>query len=659
MPIRGGYDVQLGDYPFRLALDQENPYVHYYVPVSAGRREVAGEPDKESLLSDEIVWSYTDWSGGEGARVWYPDDPTVYHYAEPLNPRIPGQLTGRPTRTQVSVTVTDATRRPAFALGQGRLWVGCHQTLRYSTDQGATWSDATNALNLAGLGSAWKITAMVGDHSGVYIAATNGSSRVLRKVYISVGSPTGVDVVASHAASNPWVGLALMGGRLYGWTGRKLWEFDVASTLPLVLNNSYRKVYDTGADVDWADYGGSQPGSWWADIANAENSVVMFTAMEGQTILYEYDGIAGRPLWDPMPFGLTAKSMKVQNGIVYIAGHWSGESVPTGGHGALYALPLDNPVPLFLAWFRKDELGANLQMQEMANSYGSQIMVAAAKQGRIFIYDADYDAVSLLDDLQLGSTFKIGDMITVGQKRLVAVYEPQAPGTPTSITIYRYTTDEPADRETQGSQSASLYMGRYDGGMPHELKVLHGFHVTFAPLAPNQRIHVYYDPDESGTWALAGTITSASQGAADGRVWLQVSTPEPFYGIRVRVTLDNNGISGVALPILYGISPVARPSRREEWWDLKLRLYDEHQQRGRGAARAVPAERLRDWLLSMAASGQVVTFLDGARYALRPNAYTTHKVSVEEVRDVILRPGGRPDASAEGYCFVRLKAVPA
>lgn len=654
MPLQGGYDIKLGDYSLMLDQSDGEGYSHYFVSEAVGRREIAGEIDGETAQEDHILFSYTDWSGGEGNRVWYPDEPTKFEFAEAMNPRIPGQLTGRPDRDSVSVTVTDAGERPYFTMGQGRLWVACDQTLRYSADQGATWTNQTTELGLA---AGFKVTALVGNHEGVYVAARSATNRILRKVVVGTGS----DVVASHASTNPWVGLSIMGGKLYGWTGRKLFEFDIAETLPLVLNATpgYRKVYDTGADVPYADFGGSAAGSWWADIRNSENSVIFFVGMEGTTTVYEYRFGRGVPLWDPMPFGMTTKSMRVQGGIVYFGGHWSGESVPTGGFGCMYAFSLRTLEPLHIGWFRKSQ-ALNLQMQEMANSYGEQILISAAKSGKVFVYDKDYDAISLLDDLALGSDDKIGDMITVGQKRLVAVYSPQAAGTPTSITVYRYASDEPDDREDTGSLSHSLTEGDYDAGFPHEKKLLFGFHVTFKPLLANQRITVLYEADAAGSYTSAGVITSATPGSADGRVYLSVAgSNEKFYRLKVKKTLDNNSTSGVKQPILYGISPDVKVVRKAEYWDLKIRIKNETQERGRPLSRAILAEQIRDFITTAAALETSVTFLDGARYASKPSLFSTHTVVIEEVKDDIARTGNRQDRSAEGTCFVRLKAVPA
>lgn len=654
MPIAGGYDVQLGTNKYVLDEPKDSGgYDHYYRPIADGEQKIYSAEDALSSVPDILSWDITDWSGGEGARRWYSEDPTVYDYSTGLNGRIRGQITGRPLRGTVSVTVDDQRLRPYLAIGAGRLWIGSGLTLRYSSDQGATWTDASTPLALA---AGWKITGMVGNHEGIYVAAKNSTNRILRKVAFPSGTATGYDVVASAASTNPWVGLSIMGGRLYAWTGRKLFEMDIASTLPLVNQTSYRKVYDTGVDLDYADFGGSAAGSWWADCQASENGVLMLVGVEGQTNIHEFDGKAGVEIWK-MDFGFTGKSLKVQGGVVYVAGHWSGESSPTGGFGTAYAMPLDSLVPLHLGWFRKQD-GSNFQMQEMANSYGKQIMIAAATVGKVFIYDADYDAIHLLDDLANGANDKIGDMITHGTKRIVAVYSPGAGSAGTAINIYRYSSDEPGDRETVGSLSNLFESGEFDFNRPHDPKVLEGFHVTFKPLLANQRITISYSLD-GAAFVDTTVITSATTGSAFGRVFITVATGsnDPrFYRLEVKATLDNNTTNGVAQPILYAVCARAKVINFEEVWDLTLRIKNEHQKSGRGTSSARLAEQLRDNVWTLAQAKTIFTFLDGTRYASKPNLYSTHTVRIELVKDSIKRGGS--ERSAEGACFVRLVAIP-
>lgn len=656
MPIAGGYDVQLGSNKFVLDMKEEKPYSFFLrQKQQSGDRQIFSPDDAKMASSDELLaWDITDWSGGEGARRWYKEDPTVYDYATGLNGRIRGQITTRPDRDSVSVSTDDQRKKCYLAAGAGRLWFAQGQTLRYSTDAGATWTNASSTLNLA---ANYVVTAVAGDFEALYVFAATTANRIVRKISFPAGVLTGADVVAAHAATAPWIGATIMGGLLYGWTGRKLYEFDLTATLPLTLDKNYRKVFDTTNELDYSNFGGSSAGSWWGECVASENRVYCHVGMEGQTSVYEFDGTAGLEVWR-MDQGFTGKSMVVQGGLLYVNGHWSGESSPTGGFGCSYILVLDGLVPDFLGWYRKADQ-ENFQMQEACNSYGKQIMTAAAKNGKVFIYDASFDSISMLDDLALGSNDKIGAMLTYGTKRLVLVYSPGAGAAGTAVTLYRYSSDEPNDREDTGSITELFESGAFDYDRPHDTKTLQSVYVTFEPLVTNQRIIVEYNHDNQG-WTTLGTVTSATTGSSTGRVVLTASTGAndlKFFREEIRVTLDNNSTGGVKPPILYAVCPVAKAMSKEKVWDLYIRVRDEHQDRGRGRSRGSKAEILRDYLRNLFDLQKPFTFLDGARYASKPNYYSTHVVTLEVLEDVIDTPREGEDARAEGTMFVRLVEV--
>ena len=654
MAVQGGYDVSIGGYKFLLD-ETDTAYRHYFQSTDI-EGEIVGEQRKRTVDSSRLIWVNGDWSGGEGQRIYYTDDPTTYDYAEALNGRIPGEITGRPLRESYTTTAGDRRKKCYLAIAGGVLWVGQNLTLKYSDDYGATWTDKT-----ATLGAANQITAMVGTPDYLFVATGNATNQKVDRVKrTSAGVVTVANVQANETRST-FSGLAMLQGRLYGWSGRRLYEYDVAAgTLPLTLNKDYRKVYDTGGDIDYADYGGSIAGSWWGSIESAENSLVFWIGTEGQTEVYEWDGIAAFPLWH-VPFGTTMKSMKVQDGELFGAGHYSGESVATGGFGDLRALNLSSRGARFVAWFRKTA-GQNLQMQEMANSYGSQILIAAARLGKIFIYDKDFNSVSMLDDLAYdgAGTNKIGDMVTFGRWRIVASYEPAAANGTGDITFFRWKSDELADRESVGSLSHSQYSPTWDYGFPFDSKTLSGYHVMFEPLVANQRIILSYSLD-GAAYVATTTITSATAGASSGRVFVPVATganDPKFSRLKNKLTIDNNATTGVKQPIVYAYSPEVSLMNYAEIWDLVVRVKDEHQQRGRPTDRAMNGSWIRDNLETLATQKKIVTFLDGSRYADKPNHFTTHTVRIVSVADGIIRTGNEKDRSAEGTCTVRLKAIP-
>jgi hypothetical protein len=450
--------------------------------------------------------------------------------------------------------------------------------------------------------------------------------------------------------------MQILDGRLYFWTGRKLFEGDLNATLPLTSPKTFRQVGDTGADIDYANYGGTSPGSWWGDVAVSENSLFCFIGLEGHTWVYEWDGKTLTEMWQ-VPYGLTGKSFAVQNGVIYVAGHWSGESDATGGFGGEYAMPLDSRVPGFVGWFRKSA-GQNLQMQEMAGSYGSQHMVCAAILGKIFIYDADYDSITLLDDLANATNFKIGSLLTFGKRRFAVVYKPGAAGT-NNYTLHIYKSDEPSDRESVGSLTDSIESGEYDFGFPMEVKTVQGFHVTFKPLIANQRITVAYQFDQAG-YTSSTVITSATTGASKGRVFVPVSTVNQGYRLKVKVTVDNNATTGVLQPILYGVTVEARVLNYTDVFEMYLRVKDETQS-AKGHARSRGgrlAEDIRAGIITAMRLGTLLTFKDGAIYSgtRKPVKFDTYTVYIDTFEDNVSRGGGG-DNSAEGFGFIRLVAI--
>lgn len=637
MPLPSGAHVQIGSDTFFLAEDMEDHYVHNVEGLFAPKQAVSGSPGKEQLKSDILLWSMTDWSGGEGNRVYYPDDPFVYHYAEGLNGRIRGQLTGRPARTKTDVTYADRRHRPTLVVADSALWLAGSTTLAYTTD-GTSWTAKTSGVSNL-------ITAAAGDHEYLYYTdwvSTASGTRILRRV--NVGGAA-ADVVASATGKAPYAGMAVMNGRLYAWTGRKVFEHDIFESVPLA-SDKVRKVYDTGVDPASSNVFGT---AWWGDIVATENSVVFWYSTVGQSNVYEYKNGVGRPIWQP-PYGFTVKSAVYQNGIVFFTGHWGGSGII--GPGVAYALPLDSRRPIFLGYMRKDL--ANLQMQETAQSYGAQALFCAAWTGRIFVYDAEMDAFSLLDDLVTDSQitftdneYRIGDVATYGKYRIAAVYHPDAGSAGTTIQLLAYEDDEPANRED--NVNATLYMGRWDYDFPFDRKTLIGVHVAFDPLVTNQSITVSYSLDGNSYVDLTA-ITSAHADNSKGRVFIPVSTTsatKKFWEMKWKVNLSG-GASSVLTPILKAVTWEAKLSSREELWSLLVRVKDE-QSNTRVAGRRAKGQTIRDWLITSARNNDVVTFKDAYTESGRQSG-DSYSVTIDRAEDVITEAG-------EGVMRVLLRKV--
>ena len=221
------------------------------------------------------------------------------------------------------------------------------------------------------------------------------------------------------------------------------------------------------------------------------------------------------------------------------------------------------------------------------------------------------------------------------------------------------------NRDATQAISASIDSAEWDFGVPQELKALNGTYVTYeitdeataSGLVANSRITISYATDAdifTDTYTALATITSATTVATKGRHFIQVSdgtTTVKFSRIKFRITLDNNS-QAVAPPIIYSVVAEAQLMAYSEVWDLVVRIQDEaNNERPKG--RQWKAHQLMDNLEALAQNKVYVDFVDGERYAEDENRSTTHVVQVEDPQFVIEELD-----TGEGYCSVRLRAVP-
>ncbi len=658
MALASGAHVKIGTYEYMVDESTDQPYLHEFNFPSPPEVEIQGDPGKKTIREKRLFWSQTDWVSGEGARYFDPDDNASYSYSSVCNTRIPGQFTGRPKReaTTVSGSTDDADQRPYLAVGGGSLWlIGGEKVMKLDAPDGTWTAQGSNGIN-----SGDKVTAATGDHSSVYYATTDASNHEILR-YRDDGSAA--TQVIDRASGSRYVGLAVMNGRLYSWTGRKLHEYDIATAGALTSDDTYRKVYDTGADLDDSDYGGSGHGHWWGELKAGQNSIFAMIGSEGRTSVYEYKRGRGYPLWE-LPIGFTGKSMTVQNGYLYVSGSFTGDS-STNGDGGLYALKLSNREEIFVGYFRKHVDNANRQMQEMHNGFGYQVYACAAVRGEIWVYDAKYDAISILDSYAVDdpgaawdSNSKIGDISVYGNFIFVAVYQPNTAGAD-DYTVYKYQNDEPANRQATGTLSSDLYSSQHDFGYPMDSKNLIGFEVTWevedatttSGLIANQVIEVWYRLDK-GTWTQAGAdITSATTPSdLKGRKSLIVAAPAAdakFFNMEYKIIIQSTG--GVKQPIVTGLVTIAELLPRNETWNLALRVKNEPNTNARPRNRNYRGSQIRDYLEDLVQNRAVVTYLDGYRYE-GVKQYTTHQVTVESWRDAITKKG-------EGTLFLTLRSV--
>jgi len=684
--LASGAHIKLGAVEYMLDESVAKHYDHYFVDSTQERKEIVGEPwGKEALpIPGRLLWSQTDWSGGEGNNVYYEDQPSVYRVSNGMNVRKAGQATVRPKRTRATLATTDSSKQPYFCVGDGALWILQHTQGHYSTDYGVSWNTLTeNNTGVTGLDSAAFVTAVAGDEAYAYYAAYKADA--LRSIIRHPAAAGASEVlVSSHSSAHPYSDLALYNGRLYAWTGRKLYEIDCFESVPLsATGDKYRKVFDSGVDPATTHVQGNQ---WNSGMVTAENALVFFYSrhLSGGTV-WEYKSGVARPIWQA-PLGFTIGMISYQMGVLFVAGHWGVGLVQTGtdtaaqGCGQLYAIPFDTRRVIDLGLIREfdGDTSGGLLMTKGAASYGGQVLMAGGGTGRIFVYDMKTDGLSMLDHLKTapgggdGLTFevnpseRIGDTATIGPHRLATVFQPDKSDTAT-FQVLTWEDDSTPNRETDGQMATDastinyLESAEYDFGFPLSPKALSGLYVgydvedvsTTSGLLANQRIIVQYSAD-AAAYATAGTITSASTPrGVKGMVFLPVSGVK-LYKLRVRFYVDNNTTDGVMPPIVTGILPQAEVADWQEEWRLVVRVKDEPSSHARPRDRALTGPSIRDYLEDLFQARSDVTFLDGYRYGKQftPGSYTTHVVHLVGYDDSI-------DKQGEGNCQIVLRAVAA
>jgi hypothetical protein len=604
MTLASGGDIKIGDYEFDLDENVEEHYGHELVPVvvQQGPQTIVGI-ERQALTEPNLYWGYDDWSGGEGNTVYDPEEPEVYHTGK-VNPRTPGYVTAPPTRASATVTAEAAPTDAWTTAAGGSLWVVTNNAVDAATGEGSVWytTDLTNftvkAVTLAAWTTSDIATAVTSDQKYLYVATVNGANREIHRLDTSAGTTTWVSAVAGQK----YAGLAYFLGKIYGWTGQQLWEFDGTATVP-ITQAATNKVFSTLSDA--------LPTTFYADIVAAETSLVMFIASEGETQVYEYKDTVGRNIWNP-PRGFTAKAIAHSLGVIYLAGLYNQKA-------ALFAMSLVSRQPIFLGYIRESDTLAQ-DVAEITGTHGAQVLLSENTQRVFYIYDAELDALSELDELTAGTPRSV---ITFKDRKAAVVTD----GT-TTVTVYNWTLDNNPSGTWQFDTPV------YDFGLPQEDKVLLGVHITSEALGAAETITVSYNLDEAG-W----TATTALESGSVNYVSISTTaTTKSFRQLRIR-------IAGTGAAKLFSFVVRAQVKAYEETWDLALKIRDEVP-RARVDGRQVDAPVLRDYILSNYTTKSLLTFLDG--YRKGENDYSTHTVVIDGIRDIIERNG-------EGAMMVRLR----
>lgn len=589
MTLRSGADVSIGGYEFFLDDTAQEPYSHVLVSLYSDSQKIPGM-DATTANPNVLLWPYDDFAGGAENKYYSELIPDTWWYGN-NNPRVRGSITAPPDTATSTGTLTDSSPTQAhFVATGGRLWLGVGRDLFYSPD-GEAWSQ-WNSTSLFAAG--YVIDGMTHDGSKPWVTASNGTTRKIRRIN---STTTEEAAVSDRASSDGCKGLAMLEGKVYLWTGHKLYQYDTTVTLPISHSEGEHKKHQPFAAA--GDYGG---------ISASENSVFYFSAGNGVTNVFEYRFASAtgefipRPVWNPSP-GFTARFLSCSMGVTYLFGEWLDQA-------AIFGMSQVNREPLFLTYVGQAYAGSGvtLEPRAFAPSYGTQ-MLAALSDGTknyYFVYDAETDSTSQLDEQTEASE---GDAFAVSTYRNRRVAFTAKADTTARFRYWKQDFDTPT-RAWEWVSSA------WNVGYPMDEKLLFGFEVVADPTIAAGTVEVFYQIDESGSWVSAGTTAAGVKYTN-----LDVAASNVKYrNLRIKAV----GASGARV---FSITARNYVNSYQEVWRLVVKMRDE-KPNSRPANRQLRAAKLREMLDTLATTKSTVVFLDG-RNDPRKGQYTTHRVVVE------------------------------
>lgn len=185
----------------------------------------------------------------------------------------------------------------------------------------------------------------------------------------------------------------------------------------------------------------------------------------------------------------------------------------------------------------------------------------------------------------------------------------------------------------------------WDYGLVDE-KILSSIRVTCEAVPTDWTISVDYQLDESGSWVNAGSVAATAKGGTF-TVTTDSST-KTFRQVRLRVTFVWAGTGDpTTTPVLLGVEARAQVTQKLKSWNLMLECQDDNDQaQGQSFTGAQKIDNIQAIAMS---GGNAISFKNGMTSRL-PGAYDEYDVVVDSARLSITKPG-------EGYALLRLVEV--
>jgi hypothetical protein len=395
--LASGADVSIGGVEYSLALDQQPHYVHRYESLFANATAISGEIAKQQLRPEKLLWSLTDFSGGEGSPIYYPQDSTGYDIGSGVNVTNAGLLTTRPRRRVTSVARSGSTATTGMRPAGGSTWdkaiIMWGSNGLFSRDA-IGWTAGTGSTSYSGANLFGNAT------DGRYMIAgeaLEATVDVLVSIDGSPATPTYADIFSGTTILNAPYVVAISDGVWYAW------GIDaVASSALALVKGAALSGASTGTLIFNSGLipSGTWGSSYWTDMVSAEGSLFMSFATPAGSRVYTSEADVGREFYVSEP-GFVIQKLVYKLGVLFCIG----AQISAGKKFAsVIAIPLQTASPINIGSPRRHRNTELSAWEVGCAGPGNTLFLGESLTGKIFTYDMKRDSFSLFDDLANAGT---------------------------------------------------------------------------------------------------------------------------------------------------------------------------------------------------------------------------------------------------------------
>lgn len=636
--IDAQHHVELNGVKYRLAEDAQG---EAYVLMGTSLRppnsqQVLGDNrQKFQMRPDILLWTQTDWSGGEGQNLFDPSQPNRAWRLENVDPFVlPGRVLLGPNWDETDDSGgSDLTLPLALTHAMGGLW-GVDARITddlYEWNSGAQrWNAAVNNSN----GSASRPAAhggAAGDQKRLYYIEDNTD-----EVYSYDGTTfTLLNNQTGATGNSPMVAF-----------GDYLYILDLVNYK--IFEISKTTVNTSSAETAIVDFSASETATQNNGVGQlfvGDERVYFMQVLGDETIIWEitpttaagtgfgrevvrYDGLLGECSWFHLGTLFTvgtddsAESNQQRRAIMY----WQ----PNGSYGTLGYVRAERGVATSTKTAASSNLGGLLTSGFALPSSDMGTTDVANAVWQVYGPTGGFALLSRIYDPPSGlSAMTVLDLIEWQGQYFIS-------GTDDTTNWFVMFTK----RNTYSLNDGVVESPSWDFDLAED-KTLMSIQIACEPLEANASLEVFYSLDDAA-YVSAGTYSTTS-GVGTTFVVSTDTAEKTFARVRVRVDLKTSNSANT--PVLTAVNVRAKAQQKGRKWRLLLDLSDDQS----GTSQSHSGAKKITNIETAGNLGAVVDFKDGYQDR-RADQYEQVDVTIDDYQIVLDRAG-------EGVALVELAEV--